>query len=154
MMFGGGFFFGVTVDAKGLQVAEGAIEFGAAISVDFGVASGSVSAMAGLYFKIEGDNLTLAGYFRLRGEVEALGIVSVTIELYLEMKYETASGKCVGTATIKIDIDVTLFSTTISITCSKKFAGSGPDPTLAEMFDVNTATATSTDWDLYCGAFA
>jgi hypothetical protein len=154
MMFGGGFFFGVTVDAKGLQVAEGAIEFGAAISVDFGVASGSVSAMAGLYFKIESGNVTLAGYFRLRGEVEALGIVSVTIELYLEMKYETASGKCVGTATIKIDIDVTLFSTTISITCSKKFAGSGPDPTLAEMFDVNTATATSTDWDLYCGAFA
>ena len=154
MMFGGGFFFGVTVDAKGLQVAEGAIEFGAAISVDFGVASGSVSAMAGLYFKIESDNLTLAGYFRLRGEVEALGIVSVTIELYLEMKYETASGKCVGTATIKIDIDVTLFSTTISITCSKKFAGSGPDPTLADMFDVNPATATSTDWDLYCGAFA
>jgi hypothetical protein len=154
MMFGGGFFFGVTVDAKGLQVAEGAIEFGAAISVDFGVASGSVSAMAGLYFKIESGNVTLAGYFRLRGEVEALGIVSVTIELYLEMKYETASGKCVGTATIKIDIDVTLFSTTISITCSKKFAGSGPDPTLAEMFDVSTATATSADWDLYCGAFA
>ena len=136
MMFGGGFFFGVTVDAKGLQVAEGAIEFGAAISVDFGVASGSVSAMAGLYFKIESDNVTLAGYFRLRGEVEALGVVSVTIELYLEMKYETGSGKCVGTATIKIDIDVTLFSTTISITCSKKFAGSGPDPTLAEMFEV------------------
>ena len=97
MMFGGGFFFGVTVDAKGLQVAEGAIEFGAAISVDFGVASGSVSAMAGLYFKIESDNVTLAGYFRLRGEVEALGVVSVTIELYLEMKYETGSGKCVGT---------------------------------------------------------
>ena len=107
-MFGGGFFFGVTVDAKGLQVAEGAIEFGAAISVDFGVASGSVSAMAGLYFKIETGNVTLAGYFRLRGEVEALGIVSVSIELYLEMKYESGSGKCIGTATISIDIDVTL----------------------------------------------
>ena len=153
MMFGGGFFFGVTVDAKGLQVAEGAIEFGAAISVDFGVASGSVSAMAGLYFKIESDNVTLAGYFRLRGEVEALGIVSVSIELYLEMKYETGSGKCVGTATISIDIDVTLLSTTIKITCSKKFAGSGADPTLAEMFDI-TPTATSVDWDAYCGAFA
>ena len=153
MMFGGGFFFGVTVDAEGLQVAEGAIEFGAAISVDFGVASGSVSAMAGLYFKIESDNVTLAGYFRLRGEVEALGIVSVSIELSLVLKYETGSGKCVGTATIKIDIDVTLLSTTISITCSKKFAGSGADPTLAEMFDVSP-TATSTDWDAYCGAFA
>ena len=153
MMFGGGFFFGVTVDAKGLQVAEGAIEFGAAISVDFGVASGSVSAMAGLYFKIESGDVTLAGYFRLRGEVEALGIVSVSIELYLEMKYESGSGKCVGTATISIDIDVTLLSTTIEISCSKKFAGSGPDPTLAEMFDVGP-NATSADWNLYCGAFA
>jgi hypothetical protein len=139
--------------AKGFQVAEGAIEFGAAISVDFGVASGSVSAMAGLYFKIESSNVTLAGYFRLRGEVEALGIVSVSIELYLEMKYESGSGKCVGTATISIDIDVTLLSTTIKISCSKKFAGSGADPTLAEMFDV-TPTATSADWDAYCGAFA
>ena len=84
-LFGGGFFFGIIVDAKGLQVVEGAIEFGAAISVNLGVASGSVSAMAGLYFKIESSDLTLAGYFRLRGEVEALGIVSVCIELYLEM---------------------------------------------------------------------
>jgi hypothetical protein len=153
MMFGGGFFFGVTVNPSGLQVAEGAIEFGAAISVDFGVASGSVSAMAGLYFKIEGSDLTLAGYFRLRGEVEALGIVSVTIELYLEMRYESGSNKCVGTATISIEIDVTLFSTTIEISCSKKFAGSGNDPTLAEMFDV-TPAATSADWEAYCGAFA
>jgi hypothetical protein len=154
MMFGGGFFLGVTVNADGLQVAEGAIEFGAAISVNFGVASGSVSAMAGLYFKIDGDtNITLAGYFRLRGEVEALGIVSVCIELYLEMRYESGSNKCVGTATISIEIEVALFSTTIAISCTKKFAGSGQDPTLAQMFDV-TPAATSEDWNLYCGAFA
>jgi hypothetical protein len=153
MMFGGGFYFGITVNADGLQVAEGAIEFGAAISVNFGVASGSVSAMAGLYFKIESDNVTLAGYFRLRGEVEALGIVSVSIELYLVMTYETGSGKCVGTATISIDIEVALFSTTIEISCSKQFAGAGKDPTLAEMFDV-TPAATSVDWDKYCEAFA
>jgi hypothetical protein len=152
-MFGGGFFFGVTVNADGIQVAEGAIEFGAAISVDFGVASGSVSAMAGIYFKIEPEGVTLAGYFRLRGEVEALGIVSVSIELYLEIRYESGSGKCVGTATISIEIDVTLFSTTIEITCTKKFAGSGPDPTLAELLDV-APDATSADWNAYCGAFA
>jgi hypothetical protein len=152
-LFGGGFFFGITVDAKGLQVLEGAIEFGAAISVDFGVASGGVSAMAGLYFKIEGSDGTLAGYFRLRGEVEALGIVSVSIELYLEMRYETASGKCVGTATLSIEVDVTLFSVTIEITCTKKFAGAGADPTFAELMDV-AADATSADWNAYCAAFA
>ena len=152
-LFGGGFFLGVTVDADGLQVFEGAIEFGAACSVDFGVASGSVSAMAGLYFKVEGADFTLAGYFRLRGEVEALGIVSVAIELYLEMRYESGSGKCVGTATLSIEIDVTLFSTTIEIRCTKKFAGSGKDPTLAELLDVQP-DATSEHWNSYCEAFA
>lgn len=154
-LFGGGFFFGIVVDAKGLQVAEGAFEFGAAVSVNFGVASGSVSAMAGLYFKIESSDLTLAGYFRLRGEVEALGIVSVCIELYLEMLYETGSGKCVGTATISVEVEVALFSTTIEITATKKFAGSGTasDPTLAETLDL-APDMTSKDWNTYCAAFA
>jgi hypothetical protein len=152
-MFGGGFFFGITVNADGLFILEGAIEFGAAISVDFGVASGSVSAMAGLYFKIEASNATLAGYFRLRGEVEALGIISVSIELYLEMRYESASGKCVGTATLSIEVEVMMFSVTIEISCTKKFAGSGADPTFAELMDV-APDATSVDWEAYCGAFA
>jgi hypothetical protein len=152
-LFGGGFFFGVKSDASGLQIFEGAIEFGAACSVDFGVASGSVSAMAGLYFKIETSDFTLAGYFRLRGEVEALGIVSVCIELYLEMAYESTDGKCVGTATISIEIDVALFSATVEISCTKKFAGSGSDPTLLEMLDVQP-DATSADWNAYCAAFA
>ena len=152
-MFGGGFFFGIVADAKGLQVAEGAIEFGAAISVNFGVASGSVSAMAGLYFKIENGTVTLAGYFRMRGEVEALGIVSVCIELYLEMLYEEKSNKCVGTATISVEVEVALFSTTVSITATKKFAGSGADPTLADVLEIKP-DMTSDDWNAYCAAFA
>ena len=109
--------------------------------------------MAGLYFKIESSDVTLAGYFRLRGEVEALGIVSVCIELYLEMRYESPSGKCVGTATISIEIDVTLFSVTVEISCTKKFAGAGADPTLLELLDVQP-DATSADWNAYCAAFA
>ncbi len=154
---GGGFYFGLIANPNGLQTLDGAIEFGAAISVNFGVASGSVSAMAGLYFKIESSKATLAGYFRLRGEVEALGIVSVSIELYLEMRYESGppggSGKCVGTATISVEVDVALFEVTVEITCTKKFAGSGADPTFAELMDV-APDATSADWDTYCRAFA
>jgi hypothetical protein len=85
--------------------------------------------------------------------VEALGIVSVSIELYLEMRYESASGKCTGTATLSIEIEVALFSTTIEISATKKFAGSGPDPTLAELLDVQP-DATSEHWNAYCEAFA
>jgi len=69
------------------------------------------------------------------------------------MRYESGSGKCAGTATISVEIDIALFSTSISITCTKKFAGSGSDPTLAEMFDI-ASDGTSEDWNLYCGAFA
>jgi hypothetical protein len=152
-LFGGGFFIGLTANADGLAVVEGAIEFGAAASVDFGVAAGSVSVMAGLYFKIEGDDVTLAGYLRMRGVVKALGFVTVSIELYLEMRYESASGKCAGTATITLEVDVALFSVSVSISCTRKFAGSGGDPTLAELCDV-ASDATSADWNAYCEAFA
>jgi hypothetical protein len=89
----------------------------------------------------------------MRGEVEALGIVSVCIELYLEMLYESGSNKCVGTATISIEVEVALFSTTVSITATKKFAGSGADPTLADVLDIKP-DMTSDDWNAYCAAFA
>jgi hypothetical protein len=156
-LFGGGFFFGFKVNPDGLVILEGAIEFGASISVNLGIASGSVSAMAGLYFKIEGSDVTLAGYFRLRGEVSALGLVTVSVEVYLEMRYESASGKCVGTATIRMEVDVTLFSVTIEATVTKKFAGGGKnaDPTFAETMDVLfIPDATSQPWETYCLAFA
>jgi hypothetical protein len=153
MCFGGGGFLGVTVNADGLHILEAALEFGAAIAVNFGVAAGGVSAMGGIYFKIEGSDVTLTGYFRLRGEVEALGIVSVSLELYIDLTYESADNKCVGTASISLEIEVAMFSTTIKITATKKFAGAGNDPTFRELMDVQ-ADGTSEDWDLYCGAFA
>jgi hypothetical protein len=152
-MFGGGGFFGIILNADGPQTIEAALEFGAAISVDFGVASGSVSAMAGVYFKLVQKDAELSGYFRLRGEVDALGVVTVSIELYLELHYEFSSHKCVGSATITVEVDCTLFSTSVDITATKKFAGSGPDPTMAELLDV-TPAGTSADWETYCAAFA
>ena len=39
-LFGGGGFFGITLDPHGIQILEASFEFGASISVDFGVASG------------------------------------------------------------------------------------------------------------------
>jgi hypothetical protein len=152
-LFGGGFFVGLTANADRLSVVEGAIEFGAACSVDLGVVAGGMSIMAGLYFKIEADEVTLAGYFRMRGMVKAFGFVTVTLEVYLEMRFEPGSGKCTGTATVSLEVDVTLFSVSVSFTCTKKFAGSNGDPTLAEMLEV-APDATSADWNSYCEAFA
>ncbi len=66
-LFGGGGFFGITLDPSGIQLLEASFEFGASISVDFGVASGGVYVMAGVYFRMEKDACSLTGYFRLGG---------------------------------------------------------------------------------------
>jgi hypothetical protein len=146
-LFGGGFFFGITINPQGVHILEAAIEFGAAISIDLGVASGGVSAMAGIYFKIESNEASLTGYFRLRGEVEVLGIVSVSLEMYMELSYEFSSGKCVGRATISVSVEIAFVEETVEISCERRFAGSSGDPTFEQLVPAPA-------WADYCGAFA
>lgn len=159
-LFGGGGFFGVTITPDGVRVLEAALEFGAAISINLGVASGGVSIMAGIYFKMEMEggetDATLTGYFRLRGEVDVLGLISASIELYMELTYETKSGKAVGRATITVEIEILFFSASVSISAEKKFAGANGDPTFAEVMGLPAGAPAGAirPWDLYCDAFA
>ena len=136
-LFGGGGFFGITLDPHGIQILEAAFEFGASISIDFGVASGGVYVMAGIYFRMEQDACSLTGYFRLGGHVDVLGLITASLELYLELRYEFETGKCVGTATLTIEIEVFMFSGSVTITCEKKFAGSNGDPTFRDLMGVD-----------------
>jgi hypothetical protein len=170
---GGGGFFGIQLNPNGIELLEASFEAGAGIAVDFGVASGSVSAMIGIYFKMEFDattsssNATLTGFFRFRGEVDVLGIITASIELYLELTYESSSGKVTGTATLDIDVSVFCFSATVSITATKRFGGANGDPTF---FDIMQPAGTPADlalaspfvtpalpydpWSEYLNAFA
>lgn len=159
-LFAGGGFFGITITPKEVRILEAAFEFGAAISVDLGVASGSVSIMAGIYFRLETKGgqteAQLTGYFRMRGEVDVLGLISACIELYLELTYETATGKAVGRATITIEVEIAFFSFSVSVSCEKKFAGSGQDPSFVDVMGLRPLAppGTARPWDVYCRAFA
>ena len=93
VFIGGGGWFLIRLSPDGLDVLELGLEAGAILAVDFGVASGSISAMLGIYMRLEGDEGSLSGYFRLRGEVDVLGLISASIELYLELHYEFDTGK-------------------------------------------------------------
>jgi hypothetical protein len=152
-MFGGGGFFAITLDPDGVEILEAAFEFGASLSVNLGVASGGVTVMAGIYYRMEVDEATLTGYFRLAGEVDVLGLISACIELYLGLAYEFASGKCAGTATITIEVSIAFFSTSVSISAERKFAGSNGDPTFAELMGPGPEF-TVDPWTKYCEAFA
>jgi hypothetical protein len=136
---GGGGFFLIEVDARDVQRLEASLEFGASLSIDFGVASGGVHVMAGIYFAYESSKgASLTGYFRLGGNVDALGLLSVSIELYLSLSYQPSSGKAVGVATLTIEVEVFLFSASIEIRCERKFAGSKSDPTFEEVLSAYT----------------
>jgi len=91
-----------------------------------------VHVMAGLYFRMEDKTVSLTGYLRMGGNVNVLGLINASIELYLAMTYEGASGKCVGRASLAIGIKIAFFSKTVTISCERKFAGSNGDPTLRQ----------------------
>ncbi|WP_424893372.1 hypothetical protein [Streptomyces sp. XH2] len=125
-LLGGGGFFGIVLTPERVAVLEGALEFGAALSMNFGVASGSLSVMAGIYYRLELDTgeSRLTGYFRARGEVDILGIVSASIEICLELTFEppnTVSGR----ARISVSVHIGFWSQSVTIECEKRFVGSG-----------------------------
>jgi hypothetical protein len=152
MAFGGGGYFLIEVDPAGVQKLEAGFEFGASLAMNFGVASGEVHVMGGFVYAMVSGNASLTGYLRIGGEVEALGIVTVSIELCLELHFEFSSGKCVGRATLTIEVDICMFSVSVEITCERKFAGSSGDPTFAEI--MAPLPSGESPWDIYCEAFA
>jgi hypothetical protein len=153
LFIGGGGWFGIRLSPDGLDVLELGLEAGAVLAVDFGVASGSISAMLGIYMRLEADEGSLAGYFRLRGEVDVLGLISASIELYLELLYEFNTGKMVGSASLTIEVEVLFFSTSVTIHAERQFAGSNGDPNFLDVMGLEP-DGTSPAWSEYCLAFA
>jgi len=151
MFLGGGGFFGLRLNPRGLVLLEASLEFGACLALDFGVASGSVSVMAGIYLRLEASDGSLTGYLRIRGDVEVLGLISASIEMYMGLTYEFGSGKVIGRATITVEVEVLLFSASVQISCERKFAGSSGDPTFAQVMG---PYADDGPWVTYCQAFA
>ncbi|MCW2776715.1 MAG: hypothetical protein JWN17_440, partial [Frankiales bacterium] len=153
LMIGGGGFVGLTLSPKGLVVLEMSLEAGACLSIDLGVASGSVSVMVGIYLRLEGEGGSLTGYFRLRGEVDVLGLISASLTLELSLTYDFGSGKLIGRASLDVEVDIFLISFSVKVSCERKLAGSNGDPTYAELLDIDAA-GVAPAWDDYCAAFA
>ena len=75
------------------------------------------------------------------------------LELYLELTYQFDTGKLHGLARLTIEIDVFIFSGSVTIECERTFAGSKGDPTFVEMMAVEP-DGSSDPWTEYCAAFA
>jgi len=152
--FGGGGFFLMKTSVKGFVGMEAAFEFGAALSMNFGVASGGVSVMGGFYFSMEiVDDYTetiLTGYIRINGYLSILGIISLSIEIYLAFVAMFQNGKVeklYGEAIVKVKVEVLFFSKTVTLTARRELKGADADPTFQMIMEEN-------DWLEYCQAYA
>ena len=144
---GGGGFFGIELNLKGVQRLEFALEFGGNIAFDIGVASGGVMIMAGIYYEKNGDAVKLTGYVRVAGAVEVLGLVCISVEFFLGLEYDVDAKRAWGVATLTIEIEVLFFSKDVSMTVRREFPKGG-DPTFIDLVP-NIQT-----WQAYCDSFA
>lgn len=154
-LLGGGGFFAIGISAKGVQEIEAALEFGAALEIDLGVASGGVEIKAGVYFHwleaVPDEGLVeLAGYIRIHGELSVLGLISVSITFNLQLSFrkENHESSVWGEATLVVEVEVLFFSADVSVRCRKEFGGAKSDP---KFIDLIPDPAT---WLEYCDAFA
>jgi hypothetical protein len=147
-IFGGGGFVHVVLDAQGIKMVEGAIEFGANFCLDLGVASGAVHAMAGIYFQLKGSSTDLTGFIDIGGEVSVLGIVSISIDLNISLSWQhSSSGNVIeGRATLTVSVHVLFFSASVQLSVERSFSAGSGDPDVGQVMD-------DTEWAEYARAF-
>ena len=148
-LLGGGGFFAIDIGMAGVKMIEAALEFGAAIAINLGVAAGALSIMGGVYYQKSGAGFELSAYIRANGSLSVLGIITVSVEFYIALSYSSKGlehgGKLWGEATLSVKIKIAFFSKSVSIHLEREFAGS--DPKFIE-------TVAPLDWKEYCDAFA
>jgi hypothetical protein len=163
-MLGGGGYFVVSFTPKGIQSLEASICVGAQIAINLAnIAQGSVTITVGITFtvtdmtdtsgKVVGKDILLSAFFRIHGELDVLGVVSVSIDVRLTMSYDIKHNSLVAEGEITIDVSVIFFSVHKSVHVRKEFQSCNNDPTLRQLMPPNELNQ-SQYWADYCAAYA
>ncbi|HYU83379.1 MAG TPA: hypothetical protein VEK80_01125, partial [Kribbellaceae bacterium] len=145
-LFTGGGFFALTMTSRGVDRVEAALEFGGSMQFDLVVASGGLSVMAGIYFRLDGDGVTLGGYVRASGQLTVLGIITISADFFMQISYQESTGKAIGEASLTLGIKVLFFSKSVTLRVERRFSALSGDPTFTDCYELE-------DWEAYCDAF-
>ena len=121
----GGGFVGIAIGLDGVEQLEASFEVGGSLAISLVVASGAVFIMLGVHFSWEKDGasqrVALAGYIRAGGAVEVLGLVTVSIEFYMELGFiSQPSGDVVhGEASLTVEVEIAMFSKSVTLSIEK-----------------------------------
>jgi hypothetical protein len=131
---GGGGHFALVVSTHGVEQLEACLEFGGALALDLGVASGSVSIMGGVAFAIDVSGATLMAYLRVNGSVEVLGLVRISVLFLLQLAYDFGRHLLWGQAMVRVQIEVAFFSDDVELTVHRELSVGSHSPSFTETF--------------------
>lgn len=150
--FGGTGFFALEMRTSGPDalLVEAAIEFGGIVTFNLlGIVKGGVYVLAGVYMAIRsGSPFEISAHLRVGGFVDVLGLITVSIELYLALEFKNE--RLAGTAKLTIGVKVLFFSKSFSFEVHKEIAHLGGTPRDAATGQIKDQQ----QWKSYCAAFA
>ena len=157
-VFGGRGYLVFEVAGDRITRFEASLDFGAMVAVNVGVASAEVHAFGGVRITSDGS---VTGFLNIGGSVDVLGLVSVSVELRVELSFVPPEpplnrARLTGRATAVIEIDVTFWSGSISLdTGVYTFLGPelGGEPGATAELPAPPAPPTPEDWKRYRDAF-
>jgi hypothetical protein len=155
-LFGGGGFIELKVVRDQVVGLEAQLEFGAATALNLGIASASVAVTVGVYIRLDNNRAKLSGLFRAVGELDVLGLVNVSVELYLELGYRDGpeGPEAYGFAMVTIRVRVMFFSQSVTFTLERSFAV-GDERRRVRLSPTFDKTFPAQDpWRQRCAAFA
>ncbi|WGY00781.1 hypothetical protein QI633_19860 [Nocardioides sp. QY071] len=151
-VFGGGGYLVFEIDNGGIRTLEASLDFGAAVAINVGIAKAEVHALGGVRFNLVGDEVKVSGFLRIGGSVDVLGLVSVTVELRVELTYDAP--RLTGRATAVIEIDVTFWSGSIELDSGEyTFIGGAEAAAIPPSSSISVPPPTLPDWQRYRDAY-
>ncbi len=152
MALGGGGYLVVNIAKDGPSI-EASLEFGAMMAVSFVIASAEVHVLGGVRYIQPGDDISLTGYVRIGGAVAILGLITVSIELVVELTYDITNNILHGHATLVIELDLTLWSDKVELDSGEWTFVGGAHAALDELAAAESDDAGFATWRRYRAAF-
>ncbi len=129
LAIGGGGHLGIEVAMDRIVAIEAALEMGGNAAVNLGVARAAVWIMGGIYFKLaegpdgEAARVELTAYLRYGGSVSVLGLVGVSIEVYLGLTYDAQQNLLHGQAKVTAKAKIAFFTKTVTFKVERTIEG-------------------------------
>jgi hypothetical protein len=157
----GGASLAIAIGLGGVEVVEATVELGGSLAINLGVASGGVFVMIGIHLTMINEKpqnkVSLGGYVRVGGAVSVLGLITVSVEFYMELSYRPTENKIRGEASLMVKVKVLFFSKKVTLTVVREMdapKSSKSARLLRPPSSMDAHLVNEQAWATYCDAFA